>query len=304
MPTFMDQRDVSTAPACSDLHDDKSSPVGARPSEPERAGYIHHSWRDSAGGVVAAGSLYSIALCSLVAVVAFWNAIMTLWDDGAIGTFILTALLIVAAWGYYSAMGATLGLLAAVFVAGLTLPIVFLILRSLRVMARPATVGAFLGGLVGFIATVPAVLVTRAEASGDWRIVAIAVALGPGLATIFGQIGGAWGGWKARAVPGHSDPGNKRTSCDAPHGAASSVHVGPQRPAHPAFQFDIRQLLWMAFWLSLLMSVIRLLGVPFEVAIPLLVGWTIYQFATLAAGAYLVRRLRPWWAARQRSRST
>jgi hypothetical protein len=44
-------------------------------------------------------------------------------------------------------------------------------------------------------------------------------------------------------------------------------------------------MLWIFVWFSLLLSVIRLSGIPFEFALPLLVGWLVYQAATLYCGS-------------------
>lgn len=166
------------------------------------------------------------------------------------------------------------------------------------------TLGAFAGGLVGFVATWPAVLFADYWSFPDdaWYSL-LTLARGPGLTTILGQLGGAWGASRCLPVVDNRQTfTNGGTALDAY--VSDDVAGRSGRSDKLAFRFNLRQLLWIAFWLSLLMGLIRLTGVPFEVAIPLLVGWTVYQFATLATGAYLVRRLGPWWAARQRSRST
>jgi hypothetical protein len=68
----------------------------------------------------------------------------------------------------------------------------------------------------------------------------------------------------------------------------------PMKPqAWQGLQFGTRHLLWIAAWLSLLLSIIRLSGVPFEFALPLLAGWVVYQGATLWIGGRLARRLSP-----------
>jgi hypothetical protein len=62
-------------------------------------------------------------------------------------------------------------------------------------------------------------------------------------------------------------------------------------------------LLWISFWVSVLLTVIRLCGIPFEFVLPLLAGWAIYQAGTLWLGGKIVPRLAAWRRERA-SRST
>jgi hypothetical protein len=70
------------------------------------------------------------------------------------------------------------------------------------------------------------------------------------------------------------------------------------------WQFGLRHMMWLIVWFSVLLSVIRLSGIAFSYAIPLLVGWTLYQWVTLQIGRRLALRLGPWWVARRAVRST
>jgi hypothetical protein len=109
------------------------------------------------------------------------------------------------------------------------------------------------------------------------------------------QLGGAWGGKKsepfdrqyARAVALAAIFQRKDSVNESSHALTAN--------AKPALQFGIRHLLWIAGWVSLLLSVIRLSGVPFEYVLPLLVGWLAYQAATLRLGLLLMPRLVAWW---------
>ena len=46
-------------------------------------------------------------------------------------------------------------------------------------------------------------------------------------------------------------------------------------------------------WLSLLLSLIRLCGIPYEFILPLLLGWLLFQMMTLSLGRWLFRRISP-----------
>ncbi|HMO66691.1 MAG TPA: hypothetical protein PKE47_15970 [Verrucomicrobiota bacterium] len=57
-------------------------------------------------------------------------------------------------------------------------------------------------------------------------------------------------------------------------------------------------------WLALLLTVIRLSGIQFELILPVLVAWLVYQAATLYCGWQLFTKLLPWWSRRRASCST
>src|SRR5262249_797521 len=99
----------------------------------------------------------------------------------------------------YAFFGALLGLIWAGFVTALTLPIVYLLAWSLGLRADIVKVGAFAGGLIGFICVLPLTLgVTHFDLQSDpWNVI-LPIAFGPVLTIILGQIGGAWGGSRSR----------------------------------------------------------------------------------------------------------
>jgi hypothetical protein len=157
--------------------------------------------------------------------------------------------------------------------------------------------GAFWGGLVGFAAVLPFMFI-----GGIGNEIVTAIALGPALTTVIGQLGGAWGGrralgrihWYERALARASV--EERLAGVSRDDTEPLVDEPPQRPAR--FQFRIRHLMWTAVWLSIFLSLIRLLGIPFEYAMPALGGWFIYQAATLCLGwlciPSLIRRFPEW----------
>ena len=55
--------------------------------------------------------------------------------------------------------------------------------------------------------------------------------------------------------------------------------------------------MWLIVWISLLLSVIRLSGIPFEYVLPLVAGWIVYQWLTLRVGWRLAQWLGPKWTA-------
>jgi hypothetical protein len=134
--------------------------------------------------------------------------------------------------------------------------------------------------------------------------VLILLVAGPGLTTILGQFGGAWGGAGAMRKFRRTLAANSLTDSlsefeeVAFDGGNSSDSKGPISGIveRQPFQFGIRHLLWITFWLSLLLSAIRLSGVPFRYVIPLLAGWLAYQIATLYVGSHIVRKFARWHA--------
>jgi hypothetical protein len=138
------------------------------------------------------------------------------------------------------------------------------------------------GGLVGFAAILPFVLRTPLASGANATDIALIALLGPCLTTVIGQLGGAWGGRQsAGRQPSVSEP----TS-------ASEV------PSEPMLQFRIRHLLWLTVWISLLLTSIRLSGIPFGLLLPVLLAWLVFQAGTLMCGWFFVRRIRPKWHAR------
>jgi hypothetical protein len=105
--------------------------------------------------------------------------------------------------------------------------------------------------------------------------------VGPGLTTILGQVGGAWGG--RQCLKAEQDSTNQLVDSTG----ATTALSAPTQPLR--FQFGIRHVLWVGIWVSLLLTGIRLLGVSFVLVLPLLMGWLIYQAATLWIGERLIR---------------
>jgi hypothetical protein len=63
-------------------------------------------------------------------------------------------------------------------------------------------------------------------------------------------------------------------------------------------------MMWLIVWISVLLCVIRLSGIPFEYVLPLIAGWIVFQWITLRVGERLVRSLRPRWVGWRSLRST
>jgi hypothetical protein len=183
-------------------------------------------------------------------------------------------------------------------VTAVVLPVVYLVAWSLQMRMSFIRLGAFSGGLIGFVAVLPFVVPIAFEMVAGPSFVSVliaALAIGPALTTIIGQLGGAWGGFGALQ--------NYRLNLlvnDAPDQVITDLAA--EHP--PRLQFQIRHLLWATLWISVLLGALRLLGLPIEAVVPLLCGWLLYQWATLSLGGWLLRRLVPWWIARRCQRST
>jgi hypothetical protein len=188
-----------------------------------------------------------------------------------------------------------------------TMPVVYLFVRSLQLRGNVILFGAAWGGAVGFLAVflIPLIVMSNLSAPRDsLGEMIVALAAGPGLATIVGQLGGAWGGRRAirlqfkanrlsdllASAGGWSAPPSQSTS---------EVAASSSDSERPRLRFRVRHLLWITVWLSAMLSALRLAGLPLEYLLPLLLGWLVYQTATLSVGWLCVRRFVPWWSARR-----
>ncbi|MCC7474474.1 MAG: hypothetical protein IT425_03695 [Pirellulales bacterium] len=244
------------------------------------------SWLGVALGIIAAGGVYSILFT--MAYAAFYSAVFFFaWGRGE-SLYLEEVIEIVGAVVVVGGIGIVAGLLWTMVVTAITLPLTHLVTRSLSLRSNLASRGAFIGGLVGFIATLPFWVIEIGGLSDFWRIT-LTAPLGPGIATIIGQFGGAWGArrtirkYRRQRLPTCLREIEIQAERNHNHELARSTNV--------KWQFGIRHLLWIVVWLSLLLSVIRIVGIPFRFTVPILFGWTAYQAATL----WLVRRLTCRW---------
>jgi hypothetical protein len=183
-----------------------------------------------------------------------------------------------AAIASYAVIGATIGLFWTGIVALGTLTFVYFFMRSLKVQVGFVRLGAFCGGLVGFVAIMPFILLVAGEA--DLAGLVAALAVGPALATVVGQIGGAWGGYRVRRE----------------HGVDLPSRTG-------RIQFGMRHIMVACVWIALLLTAVRLSGLDYRAVFLLLFGWLVYQAATIWIGGLLATWFRRWKAGRQ-TRST
>jgi nitrate reductase NapE component len=270
----------------------------------ERADAISYDWAHIGFGVVLAGGLYPVVLAAILtaygAIVLAWSMIM---GEGASSTF-WQAIGVALTIGLYAIIAGMIGVLWTGLVAVLTLPTVYLVAWSLQLQVNIVRIGAFAGGLVGFVCLLPA---ARANpwmkgGTGDLMEIAIFITLGPVLTTVMGQLGGAWGGSKSREC----GPTRTGSEVDSP-----ADRIGPAEDSKPAenlsrsrIQFGIRHLLWVSVWLSLLLALIRGCGIPFQLILPLLFVWFLFQAATLWIGGPLMERWVRWRERRRKARST
>jgi hypothetical protein len=258
-------------------------------------------------GIMLSGGAYPIVLTIIYLIAAFvfvtWR-LATGYPAGIPAADIFAVFISVMTGGAFCAF---IGVVWAAIVSALTMPVVYLFLKSLKIRGSLVGLGAAYGGLVGLVAVLPVVLsLPWTVGIGEAWEVAFILALGPGLTTILGQIGGAWGGRRA-AFFGRLDIA-KAMAADSPELLSEmewdADAATAESPAdEPRLQFGIRHVLWVFVWLSLVLSAIKICRLPFEFVLPLLAGWFVYQLVTLRIGFWLARRLGPWWAGRRR-RST
>jgi hypothetical protein len=170
---------------------------------------------------------------------------------------------------------------------------VYFFISSLDLRGSIVSLGAYCGGLVGFAAVLPFLMMVLVyeHSEGLWAGVLL-LAFGPCLTTVLGQLGGAWGGRRATQS---SDKWylEQLAIAHVPSNSVLAEHVNVPSISHELtqrrIQFGIRQLMWVAVWLSLLLSLIRLSGIPFAYMLPLVAGWLFYQAVTLWVGRQLLR---------------
>jgi hypothetical protein len=270
-PVVVQQHDDSDAP-----RDDNSLDVKLR-----------QSWPTIALGIVVAGGAYPTIL--LTTVIGLLVLSMQL-RIGELPMIVRPALMICS-------VGPLIGLLWTGVVVAVTMPLVYVVVGSLKLHGSIVWLGAFFGGLVGFTAVLPFILHAGLDEDfSEFWATAFMLVEGPGLTTVLGQLGGAWGAWRAVRPRRRYEPAMSLPMLEPAPALEQTVFQCDRRTYPPVWQgirFGTRHLLWIAVWLSLLLSIIRLSGVPFEFALPLLVGWVAYQTTTLWIGGRLVERLAP-----------
>jgi hypothetical protein len=270
----------------------------------ERADAISHDWMRIGVGIALAGGAYPIVLGAIF--VAF-SGLVTLWSilsrnqygpmmDDVVGIAIIVPM--------YSMFGGMAGVLWSGFVSMLTLPVVYVFAWSLNLQTSIVRIGAFAGGLVGFICVLPLTLSVPWFGSDDdiWAVFVMAL-LGPMLTTVLGQLGGAWGGRRSREYQDLRADAAARVGLTPPQAPDLNPDFCSAKTG-PRFQFGIRQLLWVSVWLSMLLALVRICEIPHEVFLPLVLAWALYQAATLWAGERLLPRLARWRKRNRLFRST
>jgi hypothetical protein len=280
--------------------------IVARPAAPERL--LKAGWPSIAVSIIVAGGGYSVVLSSVYVTIGFFVILSRLFFGNS--NLVAVPFLVGSAFigVVYAVLLGIVGMMWTSAVTAVALPILYAVAWSLQLRVNIVWLAAFSGGLIGFVAVLPMMLhIPEMIGANDRWMALITLVLGPGLSTVLGQIGGAWGGWRAArraadkvewhralvAIGWRTDPPPAPENAQPPNDAAE-----------PQFRFQIRHLLWLSVWLSLLLSVIRLSGVPFEFALPLLVGWGVYQSATLFVGAILMKRVARRWQTPDNRRST
>ena len=152
------------------------------------------------------------------------------------------------------------------FVAVIVALVVSLVLRTLRIRTNHVMKGALVGGLAGLATSVPFVIALRI--GGNWDAVSVLVA------TVMGQIGGAWGAWlMLRRVQVIEPP-------------------MPWAELKKRFQFRISHLLWINFWLALLLTAMKLAGLLNPNFVSFLGIWLVLQTASLVVIWLVERKVR------------
>jgi hypothetical protein len=255
---------------------------------------LEASWPSIGPAIALAGAAYLVVLALGMSVIIIAALVYLPFSGGPaqpkdVGEGVAIVVLV-------GTIGAGIGLIWASIVCLAVLPLVYLFVLSLRLHGSLIRLGAFAGGLVGFVAVMPFIWGEYSPArAGSWPQTIFVLLVGPGLTTILGQLGGAWGGWRERwyertvAAAGISE-------CRVP--ANSLNNDGP--PSYRPIRFGIRHLLVLGIWISMLLAAIRICRVDYDIALSLGIGWLIYQAATLWVGGQLAS----WLAGRRASRQS
>lgn len=249
-------------------------------------------WPRIGWGVIFAGGTYPILLgAGLVLVQAVALLRSGTLDDWLAAVFFCA----VGAPTAAAAVGIA-GMAWAGLVTVLALPLAILFCWTLNLRPKLVRLGATFGGLVGFLAVTPVVneLPQLFQLGESWRAV-LMIVCGPGVTVPLGQLGGALGARSGSSQAyGHAarhralvEIGWRADTAHSPAGERCESASSDGR----YFQFGTRQLLWVAVWLGVLLTVIRIFGIPYEWFLALLVGWLAYQTLTQWAGWRIGRAL-------------
>jgi hypothetical protein len=249
-------------------------------------------------GIWIAGTINILLLGAIILAIELCTQIANILDGGS---FVDAVASVFDAFIWAVIYAAPVALLGSLWTGGAlaaAFPIVYLVVRTIGLRVEPIWLGAFTGGFTAAMAFAPFLSIVREVNFGDeikefsWLL-----AIGPGLATIVGQIGGAmggwWSGWSAR-----------RSALAGKDGEEAPDQCGSADSSEgKTLRYRISHLLWIAVWLSAALSVIRLTGLPIGPVLAFIVGWFFYQALTLAIGWAIVTQLRKKWMRRQ-GRST
>lgn len=254
-------------------------------------------WSNISGGIVLAAFAYPFVLLASLSLV-----LTVVWLVAGRAQ-VLQAIVAIFVVGMVPGLfAAFFGMIWAGIVNACITHLLHAVIRSLELRPTVILYGAFKGGLVGFLSVLPLgyFVHTPIVPMSEW---AGPLLFGPCLATIVGQAGGAWGGrkanWYERAIASSQVAAVGREVTFVDEHAARSSNV-----ARVHFRFGVRHMLWVTTWLSVLLALIRLAGIPFYISLAILFGWLLFQSLTLWLGGVLVRWLGPWWIQRRQGRST
>ncbi len=269
-----------------------------------RSDLVSFGWLSIAKWSILAAGVYPLLMMAIGTIAYFAEKRLGLTANPASTSAFLTELIRVC---LFMPLFAIACLLWSVAIAVVTLPTLHLVIRSLEICVSFIWLGAFTGGLLIFLALLP-VPVDWLRNAGWWDVAHVLL-MGPALATIVCQTGGAYGGLRAARRAEHQRKIRQTlVQLGWRHATPNSLSPETGEPNanddRPWFQFRTAHLLWVAAWISVLLALIRFVGYPFEIVLPLIFGWLLYQSLTLWLGGIMVRRLAPWWTHWRQGRST
>ena len=145
----------------------------------------------------------------------------------------------------------------------------WLVLHSVVKQAPWPVVAGIAGGLTGFLFTCLSLRSPEDSFLGQWIV---GVTLGPGLATVMGQIGATW-----TTVPNEYSEYGERL---------------PMSHEQPWLRFDIRQILIATAWVAGILSLLKVTHILGPWSASIVATWFVYQAITLWVVLRLVKKVR------------
>lgn len=219
-------------------------------------------------GILAAAAAY---MCFLGVVALALFAFSVLTESGSADSVIMFGYGLLALGGVFALLMTTM----IPFLTLLAMGFSWFVFYTLGATSNRSVISAFAGGLAGFVGTL--LPFYGAIETDAWSGVIVGL-LGPGVATLLGQLGG----WL-----GASRPAPYRSPLLL---SSANVAFKPNVEGNRSFRFGVGQLLVLTVWFAVAFTLLKLCGLLGPRSLAILLGWLVYQSGTM----WCASRLVPW----------